>query len=136
MCYFAKNDEFLSKSLSALLLGDDLFLHVFDKKVIFLKTLLSSEKSFSLCWFRVEIVVDFSVENTYVYWKFMFCVFWKKISDRLSMHILTVLMKKCEKKTKKYTFFTKYIIFEEIPLDRKNLKMSKSIYFKNSSSQQ
>ena len=35
----------------------------------------------------------------------MFCVFWKKKSDRLSMHILSLLMKKCIKNWKNTLFW-------------------------------
>ena len=119
--FFAKNDDFLYKSLRALMLGNTLFLHVFYKKHIFLKTLLSIGKSFWLRWFLLKIIVDFSVKNTYVYWKFMFCVFWKKKSDWLSMHILSVLMKKCEK-TEKTHFFVKTHYFWRNLLRQKELE--------------
>ena len=115
LLFFAKNDDFLYKSLRALMLGNTLFLYVFYKNHIFLKTLLSIGKSFRLRWFLLKIRVDFSVKNTYVYWKFMFCIFWKKKTYWLSMHILTDLKKKCKEIWKNTLFWRNVTILKKSP---------------------
>ena len=70
--YFVEIGDFLTKSLSALLVGQHLFLCCFLKIIYFLKTLLSKGKSVRLDLFWMEIVMIFLIKNTYSYWKFMF----------------------------------------------------------------
>ena len=70
--YFVEIGDLLTKSLSALLVGQHLFLCCFLKIIYFLKTLLSKGKSVRLDLFWMEIVMIFLIKNTYSYWKFMF----------------------------------------------------------------
>ena len=76
------------------------------------------------------------IKNSCAYWKFMFYIFYRKITDPLSMHILMIFNKKYKAKLKKHTLKTKSNTLEEITLDRKNSILSKFDDFQNNPSEQ